>query len=75
MNVGVGVLTRIAEPVHINAGSQEGCGHASLCVKVVFIPPTVAVVEHHGDVDASVLRIDHGFHKVDLMEEVHVNVQ
>ena len=75
MNVGVGVLARIAEPVYINAGGQQCRRHASLRVKVVFIPPIVAVIEHDGDVDASVLRIDHGFHKVNLMEQVHVNVQ
>ena len=75
MNVGVGVFARVAEPVHIDAGGQQCRGHATLGVKVVFIPPAVAVVKDHGDVNASVLRIDHGFHEVDLMEQVHVNVQ
>ena len=44
-------------------------------VEVVLVPPVVTVVQHHRDVHASVLCVDHGFNEVDLVQQVHVNVE
>ena len=74
MDVGVGIFSRVAKPHDVDACSQHGGGHPSMGIKVVLVPPTVAVIEHHVDVNASIVSVDEGFNQVDLVKQIHVNV-
>ena len=75
MNVGVGIFTHVAEPIHVRSSSQKCCCHASVGVKVVLIPPAIAVVENDIDFNITIQGSDERVDEMSVMELIHVDIE
>ena len=75
MNVGVGVFARIAKPFDVNTGSEQGGRHAALRIEFILFPPIITVIKDDIHIHASVLCVDHRFHQMHLLQQIHVDVQ
>ena len=75
MDVGVGILARVAKPFDVNTGIEEGCCHPALGVKVELLPPTVSIIKDHVHINASILSVDHRFDQMHFLKQIHVDVK
>ena len=44
-------------------------------IELVLLPPTVAVIEDHVDVNTPIVSVDEGFNQVNLVKQIHVDVK
>jgi len=75
VKVGVGVFPFIAEPKDVHATFQEGHGHAALRGQVTAVPPGVTRIQYHGDLNPAACSVDHGLHKMRVLQLVEVHTQ